>query len=302
MVEAVTRSGYLLEQRVLPIIEEYGYYSEANAVYPDPVTGKSREYDFSALSAIKVYREDWDFLWIHLIGECLNNSQPLVFFSSKMVTDFCFHEDLKCSGIPLKFPWREEKGSEMSFQDFFHLDKFHHYCQGPFSTQYCSFRQKRAAKTEWMAFHDDDHHNLFNSLVAATGYEISEDFSSWNLPKKDKQEPLDLHLFYPLLILKGKLYECKQSRGKPVFTSRKHIQFRKSIVSSEEQKTFQIDVITESNLKQYLSILEEEHEKLKIRLRRKKKDVRDSIERIISQARNAKSKRKLKDFREILEF
>jgi len=301
MAEAVIRSGYLLEQRVFPIIEKAGFYVETNPALPDPVTGKSREYDFSALSAIKVYREDWDFLWIHLIGECVNNSLPIVFFSSEKITHFLFHEDLKCSGIPLKFPWREKEDEEISFQDFFHLDKFHHYCRGRYSTQYCSFQHK-SGKLEWLAWHDDEHHSLFNTLVAATEYEMDDFFSSWELPEKDEEEALNLNLFYPLLIIKSDLYECKQKRGKPVFTRRKHIQFRKSVVSRQQQKTFHIDVITESYLKNYLDLLEEEHEELTTRLKRKKKEVRSAIDRIVSQARAAKRKEKRKDFRDILEF
>ncbi len=241
MVEAVERSGYPLEQRVFSVIEKAGYYVEANAVFPDPITKKSREYDFSALSAIKIYREDWDFLWIHLVGECVNNMQPLVFFSSNMVTDFLFHENLKCSGLPIKFSCGDKIDEEISFQEYFNLDKFHHYCHGTFSTQYCSFRQKKGNKTEWLAWHDDEHHGLFNTLIAATEYEIDEFYKSWELPDKDEEEPVNINIFYPLLIVKSDLYECKQSKDKYIFTSRKHIQFRKSVISGQKQETYHID-------------------------------------------------------------
>lgn len=301
MADAVSRSGYLLEQRVFPVIEDAGFYVDTNPVFPDPVTGKSREYDFSALTASKIYREDWHFLWVHLIGECLNNAQPLVLFSSEKITDFLFHDDLKCSGIPLKFQWKENEEHAVSFQEFFHLDKFHHYCRGPYSTQYCSFRQK-SGKTEWLAWHDEEHYSLFDTLVAATEYEMDDFFSSWELPRKDEVEPLNLNLFYLVLIIKRDLYECTQKRGKPVFTARKHIQFRKSVISGHQQKTFHIDVITEAYLKQYLVLLENEHDKIKTRLSRKKKDVLRAIDRIVYQAKEAKTKRSLKNFREVLEF
>ncbi|HEX3037122.1 MAG TPA: hypothetical protein VHT73_18715 [Thermodesulfobacteriota bacterium] len=300
MVDAITRSGYLLEQRVFPIIEDAGFYVETNPVFPDPATGKSREYDFSALSGIKVYRE-WNFLWVHLIGECVNNPQPIVFFSSEKTTNFMFHEDLKCSGIPLWFPARDSRDGEISFQEFLHLEKFHHYCKGSFSTQYCSFRQK-SGKTEWLAWHDDEHHGLFDSLVAATEYEISEFFSSWDLPKKTEEEPLNINLFYPILIVKSDLYQCEQKKSKPLFTNIEHIQFRKSVISGKKARTFHIDVITEAYLSDYLQLLEDEHEKIRAILKRRKSDVRSAIEQIVTQARNAKAKNKRADFREILEF
>ena len=301
MTEAIARSGYPLEHRVVPVIEEAGYYVETNPVFLDPATAKTREYDFSAIAGIKVYRDDWNFLWIHLIGECVNNPQPMVFFSSERIIDFLFHEDIKCSGIPLKFPSREEGDREISFQEFFHLHKFHHYCQGPFSTQYCSFQQKRG-KNEWMAWHDDEHHGVFDALVAATEYEMGEFFSSWELPDSDEEEPLNLNVFYPVLILKGDLLECGQKRRKPVFAQRRHTQFLKSIISGRQHKTFHIGIITESFLKQYLRMLEDEHEKLVLRLKRKKKDVRKAIDRIVVQARTANTKEKRGNFRDVLEF
>lgn len=273
-------------------------------MYPDSLTGKSREYDFSAIAGIKLYRGDWDFLWIHLIGECVNNPQPLVFFSSDKVTSFLFCEDLKIAGIPTKFPCPDEEGAYIGFQDFFHLDKFHHYCAGPFSTQYCSFQQKKSNKAEWLAWHDDEHQSLLGTLVAATEYEISELFASWVLPEKNEEEPVGINVFYPVLIARGDLHECRQSnKGNPVFTKSKHIQFRKAVISGREQETFQIDIVTESYLKDYLELLENEHEKLKSRLRRHRRQVRAAIERIVSEARVAKTKKKkLEDFREILEF
>jgi len=301
MAEAVARSGYLLEQRVFPIIEKMGFYVDTNPAFLDPVTEKSREYDFSALTATKVYREDWNFLWIHLVGECVNNSQPIVFFSCKKATDFLFYEDLKCSGIPLKFPSRERKDREISFGDFFHLGRFHHYCRGRYSTQYCSFHRK-SGKSEWLAWHDDEHHSLFDTLVAATEYEMREFFSSWELPGKDEEEPFNLNLFYPLLILKSDLYECRERRGQPAFTRREHVQFRKSVVLGGKAETFHIDVVTEAYLKNYFKLLEEEHEELTKRLRRRKREVRSAIDRIVSQARAARRKGRRKDFRDILEF
>ncbi|MFQ6115085.1 MAG: hypothetical protein ACE5NG_13560 [bacterium] len=41
MKEAIQRSGYLLEQRVEPILSEEGYFVQTNPVFPDPESGKS---------------------------------------------------------------------------------------------------------------------------------------------------------------------------------------------------------------------------------------------------------------------
>ena len=74
MKESILRSGYLLEQRVEPVLEKAGYFVTTNAAYPDPLTGKSREIDIEALAAFKVSR-DYDFIFPYLICECENNKK-----------------------------------------------------------------------------------------------------------------------------------------------------------------------------------------------------------------------------------
>jgi len=291
-----------MEQRVFRVIEEAGYYVETNPAFPDPSTGKSREFDFGAITASKLFREDFDFLFTNLIGECVNNTQPLVFFLAETPIDFTFHADIKCAGIPLYLPDPMYKDSEMSFQDFFHLDKFHHYCHGTYSTQYCSFRQKSGKSHEWMAWHDDEHHGVFNSLVEATKYNVDEYFTDWSPPKKDEEEAVNLNLFYPVLILHEDLYVCRQTEGRISLRKQNHIQFRKSVISGYERDTFQIDVIVESFVPKYLDLLERENEALVRRLRRKKKDVLEAIDYIVVKARRSMRQKKTKSYKEILEF
>src|SRR5712692_10607795 len=106
MREAIARSGYLLEQRIKPKIERRGYFVETNQPYPDPQTGISREYDISAISGIPLYRGRMDFLFPYILCECENNALPLVFFETDSPISFLFHEQVKCSGIPVKL-WKE---------------------------------------------------------------------------------------------------------------------------------------------------------------------------------------------------
>lgn len=301
MADAIRRSGYLMEQRLFPVIENAGFYVETNPVYLDPLSGKSREYDFSAITGVKLYREDFDFLFTFLIGECLNNPQPIVFFTSKSPIDFLFHENIKCAGIPAHFPDDLGGEDEISLQDFFHLDKFHHYCHGTYSTQYCSFKQK-SGKDEWLAWHDDEHQGLFNTLIEATKYEVRGIFSDWMPPSKDEEEPVNITLFYPVLVIHRDLFECTQRSGKPFLKKRNHIQFRKAVISGKHQETYQVDVIVESYLKQYLDIILKEQEQLKARFQRKKKIVRIAVDRIVSKAKAANRRNRMKDFRAILEL
>ena len=146
-----------------------------------------------------------------------------------------------------------------------------------------------------MAWHEEEHHSIFNSLVEATRHEVKDYFSNWVPPDKKEEEPVNLNLFYPVLIIRDDLYECKQVKGRFILRKKDHIQFRKSAISSKESETYHIDVIVESYLPKFLDILEEEALALKRRFGRKKRLVRQAIEYIVEKANKEKSK-------EVLEF
>lgn len=301
MKEAIRRSGYLLGQRVFPVLEQNGYYVETNPVYADSITGKAREYDFSAICAVRVFREEYDFLFTHLIGECVNNTHPLVFFKSESPIEFMFHEELKAAGIPLYFVKKRAEDERSSFRDHLKLGEFHHYCKSAFSTQYCSFRLKTGKDAQWMAWHDEEHHGVFNSLVEATKFTVNGYFSAWEPPKENEDEPVNLNLFYPVLILNRDLFECSKSERRLVLRRKEHIQFRKSVISDGEQETYQIDVILEKFLPKYLAMLEREQCSLRDRMRRRKKQVREAIAYIVSKAKNELAEGKISKYKQALE-
>lgn len=295
MVAAIKKSGYFMEQRIFPVLEKSEFFVTTNPVYADPITKKTREYDFSGTWGKKVYREDFNFLFIHVLGECLNNTQPIVFFEHDPFIEFLFHENVRCSGIPMYF--QNSKREDISLQDFFYLDKFHHYCNGIYATQYCTFKKKSSKDKDWMAWHDDEHHGIFDSLVNATIYEVESSFSDWEPPPKNEEEDLDLNFYYPLLILGGDFFICRQKKGSVNLIEKNHIQFRKQLVIGDTNEIFHIDVVTERYLRRYLRNLIKEHEKLIQKLKRKKAEVRKAIEYIVTEARKLE-----KNYSEALKF
>ena len=48
MLEALKRSGYLLESEISAFLANQGFFVETNQVIEDPITGKSREIDLIA--------------------------------------------------------------------------------------------------------------------------------------------------------------------------------------------------------------------------------------------------------------
>lgn len=296
IIDAIKNSGYLLEQRVEPIISKYGYYVEKNDVYKDPDTGKTRETDLTAITGIPVFKKEDHMIFPYIVCECENNKQPIVFFRNESPISFMFHSDLKISGIPTHF--FEKDDSSIYLTDFFKFEKFHHYCKGPFASQYCTFMPNKT-KTSWNALHSEDQHDTFMSLIKAVQFQMQEHFDSWYPPEKNEKEYMNIQIYYPLLILQGDLFEAYLDNDQLKLKSIKHIHFRKQIVSVKETEVYQIDVVTESFLKEYLEIIDKEIDIIKNKLNRKRRDIESSIEILVKEAIKKKKK---KTFRDILEF
>jgi hypothetical protein len=298
MKEAIQKSGYLLEQRLELILTEEGYYVQTNPAFPDPETRKSREIDISALLAIRVYREGDNFIFPTLLCECENNSQPIVFFAKESPVSLTHHYEAKVSGIPVKF-WDED--GYINVSDFVGMERFHHYCRGPIATQYCTFQLKKD-KSSWIALHSEEQHSTFDSVIKALEYEIARHFDDWTLPEKGEEEAVNIQIYYPLVILQGTLYCASFENSRLILRTSKHVQFRKEFFSSHvnEVETYQIDVISEEYLRDYLKIIDSETAKIKRSLQRQKQKVLFSIEKILEEAR--KLKKKPESYREYLEF
>jgi hypothetical protein len=298
MKEAIQRSGYLLEQRIEPIIAGSGYYVETNPIFKDAETGKSREIDVRALTAVSVYKKAGDFIFPMLLCECENNSHPLVFFARKSMLSFNYCDDIAVSGIPAKF-W--DNDGYVSLPYFTRMEKFHHYCKGDIATQYCSFQLKKD-KSSWIAVHNEEQHDTLNALVKAIDYEVDDHFRGWYLPDQIDEEHINIQIYYPLLILQGDLYSAHLKNTRLVLKKARHVQCRKQYFSSfkNEVQTYQIDVIVEDYLSRYLEIIEAETEKIKQVLQRNKVKVFESIERIVKEAKEGRKERD--SYRKYLEF
>ena len=298
MKDAIQKSGYLLEQRVEPILSEEGYIVQTNPAFPDPETGKSREIDINALSATQVYKGDYNFVFPILLCECENNAQPIVFFTKESIISFLYHREVKVSGIPIKF-WEGNKC--ISLSEFTAMKEFHHYCKDITATQYCTF-QLTKDKSSWIALHSEEQHDTFNSLIKALEYEIAQHFDSYYLPNKGENETVNIQIYYPLVILQGGLYSASLENNRLTLRRSNHIQFRRELFlqSTNEVETYQIDVICEEYLRDYLKIIDAEMKKIKKVFQRKRQKVNLAINKIVEEVNGLKEKPE--SYREYLEF
>jgi len=307
MEDSILRSGYLLEQRVEVVLEKNAYFVTTNDAYPDPVTGKSREIDINALSAFKLSK-DLDFLFSRLLCECENNHQPVVFFVKDSPVSFLNSNYLKCAGLPVQFINNKDipiKGTSQKsnyeysdLPDFLNIEKFHHYCKNPVSSQYCSFNRKND-NSPWIASHEETHHNSLNNLIIALEAKIDDYYDDYIIPEKDETDQINIEIYYPVLILQGPLYSARIQKGKLKLKKEKHIRYIKEYFSKDKKDTYIIDVITEEYLSKYLKVIEKEMTRMQNKLKQKKKIVRTSLDTLVEEA---KKKKKTETFRDIFEF
>lgn len=291
---ALLRSGYLLESRVETVLRNTGYYVEANASYPDPVTGKSREFDLSALAVYPCGPDEMDLLFPVLLVECVNNPEPFALITKEPAVPFLHHHEVKVSGLPVKFPEADTDDSWVSFTDFLGFDKYHHYCTGRIATQFCSFQQKRDG--QWMAWHDDQHFDALRKLCDIVDDAQHRHFGGWVF---NGRESVNLQIYYPLLVLQGELWDVRPSTKGLSMKRVRHLQYRRSVTTSKGETDYQIDVIEERFLKSYLSIVAAEMTKVTRLLRRRHAAVRAAVDRIVAMASAASTpeeKREAMDF------
>jgi hypothetical protein len=299
MVDAINRSGYLIEQRVEDILSDYDYYVLTNPAYEDTITGKSREYDIFAMASIYLDDDGKNIIFPVIICECMNNYQPIVFFlKDEMILSEFMNDEIKCSGLPIKF---KEKGKYISFPEFTKLHKHHHYAKGPFATQYCSFTRKDK-NSPWIASHIEKHHQAIEALIQALEYEIKDHYDIWNIKGLESYEDANIQIYYLLIVFQGKLYGAKPIPPALRLKRLDHIQLVKEFVlhKSGKKQTYYIDVISENYLPKYLKILNKEFNVIKRFFINKGPKINNAIMNIIYDSR--KLDEKPASYRVIFEF
>jgi hypothetical protein len=192
---------------------------------------------------------------------------------------------LKLSGIPLRFSAKDR--SWIRLTDYLGVAKYHHYCRGRVATQYCSFQKKKQQPHEWMAWHDEAHFEGFRKLSAAVDHFVADHFRRWTF---GGHEPINILVYYPLLVVQGELLEARPAgKGGVRLSRRPHISFRRSEFVKGDERGYQINVVQERYSPRFVSLVERESEGMARLLRRRHREVRRAIGGIVRQARRFKS-------------
>lgn len=259
---ALFKSGYLLESRIEQFLSEKNFFVEANTVYPDPSTQKSREFDLYATKSHSLEGRFSNWVKSNLFFECVNNPQPIAFITKDIPYPDMLSENIKVNGLPTKVksttPIAIKRRTDdywFFIEDFLEMGKYHHYCSSKISTQFCSFTKKKN-NSEWMASHEDSHFESFQKLCDVINYYLNK-LQPNNYFNSTKI--VNLNFFYPVIVVQGELLDVRVNRKKSFSIQKsQHIQFVRSHILNSEPTYYQIDIITESYIHKYIEIIEAE--------------------------------------------
>jgi hypothetical protein len=310
--DAIWSSGYLLERRVSAFLRNSGYKVMTNRGFYDPEANKAGEYDVYAHKEISIYGSGSYGIYPTLICECKNNYQPIAFFIHDDEEFQPLVDEVRVSGIPAKI-WVRNK--YVSIQEFTNVINLHHYCQprAPVATQCCTVEKKKTEqKVEyWEASHDQQLHETENRIVKAMEHEIEVDYKNmtqWLSPEESEKEFIDLSLYYPLVIYQGELKAIRinknnlQTKDDLIIEECQHIQYNPEFYSFYENEviSYHVDIITEKYLPTYIQMIEKEISEIKNIISSKKRDVKNSVNKLIVECKSLETKPK--SYRKYLEY
>jgi len=269
-----------MEQRIAPLLERRGYMVTPNQEYEDPDTGKSREIDLHALRLEFLLRKHYDdILNSTVIASCKNNYLPIVLFTHRNpLRGIAEAMSVSKAGFPLTV---ERSYGEESIEPFLGLGDCHHFYKATrIARQYCRIKEAKVGRnTQSIADHGDLHTDI-DSLIKAVnadilGYKPKPEYLRDVQLSKNEEDGINLNFIYPVVILSGELYECRQTKKETTIKPSNHIVYVRTVESRLLKGEFFIDFIRESYLGRYLRQLDREfqfiHRRLKsnrIQLRR----------------------------------
>lgn len=265
MIEALNRSGYILESEVSKVLLKEGFFIETNQVIVDPYTKKSREVDIVAeyhdwSEKSKDFYEAKASADFTFVMEIKNNTFPLV-----LLTDFNYHPNsiAKSHGLKEFITLPNEvdvyDSWNNSYQRIIPIEE-----ELSIFTQYCSFQKKKSCD-ELMALHPDDFHD---SLLKITRY-CEETIKEWNEYFFGDSKYFRHWLYLPMILVNDDLYEFRDG----ILTKVDSSILVHNYHFNEEKKSAYVFVVTKKGLSSFIKKMtkirnELEQELIKIRFLR----------------------------------
>lgn len=273
VLNALMRSGYLLEHRVEQFFSEKGFHISNSNYFVDDLTDKMREIDLIAENSdVSLQSPSNDVVGTftyRFICECENNPQPVVFFLSDSKGLDHLGQGLFDLGVPNPILPNDASLEERrtwgdTFFNSANVYGEHHFFQMQMTSQYCTFvpKDKNRPEGDWIAKHLDEQHDTLTNLLKGAAYVIERDDEHVSRAPIFYYGKYQIYLSYPVLILKDYLYTAKVTKDGLELQECDHLVYWMNHQIEDSEHLFGIDVIKESYLPKYLKLIQDEVEKM----------------------------------------
>lgn len=252
MLEALRRSGYLMEGRLAKALQEAGCFVESNLSFPDERSGMSREIDMVAESADWITDTPKTSVKSSFIIESINNFYPVVLmtpgsWSPDTPIDYFLH--YKTTSIPDEIPTNAFTLGDKTVSTGFDLLELHRVYGWDTFSQYCSFSRKKQG-AELMALHPEDLHSTIRKLAEYLMYTESVLYR-WMDDLND--EYWRVFQWRPLLVLRDDLYVYSDNKGAGSLKSIPHARLEYSLHYDGRPSTVIVDFLVEEAAPEFVS-------------------------------------------------
>lgn len=251
IVQAIERSGFLMEQRVASSFESLGFNVQTGYPFEDPEEGKSREIDVWAVMRGTRDEARKVCVWLEMICECKNNENPFVFLRRpKGHLDNLYFDPCQYV-LPFSLyqaPTEDGHGTrEQSGFRLFGFHEFHYwYRDSTRATQFCKILRKGDG---WEANQGGIYDAIFYPLAkAATARRVDRSLYS----PRDPSEWKNIYLLFPVVVVNGKIYQIDSTLSVPEPLEVGHVSFVRSLTSKRVKGQFMIDFVTQAELGTYV--------------------------------------------------
>ena len=213
IMEAITDSGYLMEQNVATEFESSGFHVRTNVAFEDPDEGKSREIDVTAVKRVAHNEDAKQSAFVEMIVECKNSSNPFVFIARpKNVAD-----DRRSPSefmFPYSYSMKKDlgggRGMHRDVSAFLHLgfDKVYEEHQQRWkAVQFCRIDRKGSG---WHANHGGLYDSMFYPMAKAVVARKKE----FRRPQH-KDDWRYIWLYLPVVVTSGDLFLIDSTAANP---------------------------------------------------------------------------------------
>jgi hypothetical protein len=248
ILEALGRTGFLLEQAVATELQQLGLHVNTGVAFEDPDEGKSREIDVLATS-FHLNRKNMVGVQCEIVCECKNTQWPFVLIGPAKTANEFLHGPV---GYTFPIPHFAEplaqEGTEPESYilvptfNVLGLADEHYLANSHNAVQVARISRKN---NKWQA----DNEGIFDSIVYPVAKALLARRKAYSIDAAPEPGQLALvYLCFPMIVTSGGLYFLDTTEADPTPKEVSHVTLLREIRTESTNGHFIIDFVTKEGL------------------------------------------------------